>query len=222
MNKYRLISIFLVVIAWVMFASASIIQQSMNLKQKVQTIVVATDIVEAKDLATSKRVLTTIKEEEQEEKVKAVSMEAVPEPKKEEETQKRIEVYEGMTLEELGAKLDRSLKNELYGKGTLIASHSLEVGADPIIVTAIMLLETGCNWKCSRLMLACNNVGGQKGSPRCGNGSYKYYETLDDGIRGVIDNLGRNYFNIGLTTPETIGPKYAESKTWTEKVNSYI
>ena len=51
-----------------------------------------------------------------------------------------------------------------------------------------MLHETGCKYKCSNLVVSCNNVGGQKGSPSCGGGSYKYYATLDDGIVGHIEN----------------------------------
>ena len=65
----------------------------------------------------------------------------------------------------------------------------------------------------------CNNVGGQKGS---GCGSYQAFPTLDDGIMSFVDNLNKNYFNKGLTTPETIGPKYAASPKWSFKVNNYI
>ena len=37
-----------------------------------------------------------------------------------------------------------------------------------------------------------------------------------------MENLNRNYFSQGLTTPETIGPKYAASTTWATQVNAYI
>ena len=53
-------------------------------------------------------------------------------------------------------------------------------------------------------------------------GSYKGYATIDDGIRGAIDNLYNNYYARGLNTPETIGPKYAESGTWVSMINGYI
>ena len=36
---------------------------------------------------------------------------------------KKAAVYDGMTVEELASKLDRSLKNELSGKGYLYASY---------------------------------------------------------------------------------------------------
>lgn len=133
----------------------------------------------------------------------------------------RKEVYNGMTMEELSAKLDKSLKSTLSGKGSLIANYSLERGVDPYLAVGIMLLETGCNWECSTLVKQCNNVGGQKGSPAC-MGSYRGYSTLDEGIQGFIDNLAINYYAQGLTTPEAMNSKYAESGAWAQKVRNYM
>ncbi len=131
-------------------------------------------------------------------------------------------VYDGLTMGELADKLNRSLKSTISGKGYLIASYSLQLGIDPYMATAIILHETGCNGTCSSLVHECNNVGGQKGGPSCGGGAYKAYATLDEGIMGYLDNLYRNYYSYGLTTVETIGPKYAASTTWASKVNNYI
>ena len=128
-------------------------------------------------------------------------------------------VYDGMTLEQLTNKLDRSLKNELTGKGYLYASYSLEKGVDPYLAVAISLEETGCNWNCSNLVRSCNNVGGMKGT---GCGSYGYFNTLDDGIKAFIDNIARNYVAYGLTTADTMNPKYAENPMWSVNVNNYI
>lgn len=128
-------------------------------------------------------------------------------------------VYEDMTIEQLSEKLNRVLKSTMAGKGELVASYSLEKGVDPYLATAIILLETGCNSRCSTMVNNCNNVGGQKGS---GCGAYAAFPTLDDGIRAFVDNLYKNYYSRGLTTPETIGPKYAESDSWSMKVNNYI
>lgn len=134
----------------------------------------------------------------------------------------RVEVFDGLTMEELATKLNKSLgKDLLAGKGELVASYSLSKGVDPYLVTAIMLHETGCKWKCSALVRTCNNVAGQKGSPNC-NGGYKGYSSIDEGIKGAIDNLYNNFYARGLTTVEAIGPRYAESGTWTAKINSYI
>ena len=128
-------------------------------------------------------------------------------------------VYDNMTIEELSMKLDRVLHSTMSGKGNLIATYALEVGVDPYLATAIILLETGCNSSCSRMVNTCYNVGGMKGS---GCGAYASFPSLDDGIKAFIDNLNRNYYSYGLTTPETMGPKYAESKEWPMKVNNYI
>ena len=129
----------------------------------------------------------------------------------------RIEVYQGMTMEELSAKLDRSLGGILAGHGDVIASHSLKVGADPYVVTAIMMHETGNGT--SRIANNCYNFGGQKGY---GCGAWKKYNTVDEGLTGMIDNLYNNYYAYGLTTVEAIGSKYAESSTWPSMINWYI
>ena len=132
-------------------------------------------------------------------------------------------VYDNLTIDELAAKIDRNLGDGyIAGKGTLVASYCLEKGVDPYVATAIMLHETGCRSRCSSLVRQCNNVGGQKGSPGCGGGSYKSFPTLDEGIKGFIDNLYKNYYSRGLTTVEKIAPKYAEGSTWPTKINWYV
>lgn len=154
--------------------------------------------------------------------INQIKLEQEREEREYQEYLKTLIVYDGLTMDELAQKLDRSLKNELHGYGYLYASYSLEKGVDPYIAVAISLHETGCNGKCSNLMKSCNNVGGQKGSPRCGSGSYKSFDTLEDGIKGFIDNLSKNYFNMGLNTPELMAKKYAQSTSWAGKVNYYI
>lgn len=137
---------------------------------------------------------------------------------------KKVEeiVFDGLTLTELSDKLNRSLNSTLTGQGYFIASYSLEKGVDPYLATAIILHETGCSATCSSLVMYCNNVGGMKGNPHCGNGSYRAFNTLDEGIRAFIDNLANNYYAYGLTTPELMNSKYAESKTWAEKVTTHM
>lgn len=135
----------------------------------------------------------------------------------------RVEVFEGMTLEELAQKLDRNLGNDMVaGKGKLIATECINKGVDPYVATAILLHETGCKSRCSSLARRCNNFGGQKGYPSCNGGSYKAYNSIDEGLVGFIDNLYKNYYSKGLTTVDTIGPRYAESSTWRGKINWYV
>lgn len=157
----------------------------------------------------------------EENKEKALKVDSIEVYAKNEALTQRVEVYNGLTLEELSAKLNRSLNSTISGKGELIASYSLQKGVDPYLAVGIMLLETGCTWECSSLTKQCNNVGGQKGSPAC-MGSYRGYPSIDDGIRGFIDNLSANYYAKGLTTPETMNSKYAESSEWAMKVRRYM
>lgn len=152
--------------------------------------------------------------------IQELSMEQAPQA---EYIPPRVEVYENMTIEELAAKLNRSLgTGYIAGKGNVIASKCIELGVDPYLATAIMLHETGCRSNCSSLVRTCNNVGGQKGAPGCNGGSYKSYATIDDGIVGHIENLYNRYYLKGYNTVESIGPRYAQSNTWIPKINWYI
>mgnify|MGYP002854556721 CR=1 FL=1 len=129
----------------------------------------------------------------------------------------RVEVYAGLTIEELSAKLDRSLGGILAGHGNTIAQHSLDLGVDPYVAAAIMIHETGNGT--SRIANNCYNFGGQKGY---GCGAYKKYDTVDEGLIGIIDNLYKNYYAYGLNTIESIGSKYAESTEWPTKIHWYV
>lgn len=132
----------------------------------------------------------------------------------------RQEVFEGMTLDELAEKINRTLKNEISGQGYTIANKCIELGVDPYIATAIIMHETGCGQNsCSNIARNCFNFGGQKGS---GCGAYKRYNSIEDGLEGMITNLYKNYYAYGLNTVEAIGPRYAESTTWVGKINWYV
>lgn len=132
----------------------------------------------------------------------------------------RQEVFEGMTLDELAEKINRTLKNEISGQGYTIANKCIELGVDPYITTAIIMHETGCGQNsCSNIARNCFNFGGQKGS---GCGAYKRYNSIEDGLEGMITNLYKNYYAYGLNTVEAIGPRYAESTTWVGKINWYV
>lgn len=171
------------------------------------------------DKESLKNIFSSVNMAEEEEIIK---IDSIAELKKEGNVTEKVIVYDGMTLNELTEKLNRSLKSTIAGKGDVFASYSLERGVDPYLAVSIMLLETGCNWSCSSLMRKCNNVGGQKGSPSCDGGSYRAYPSLDEGIKGFIDNIADNYYAYGLTTPEAMNKKYAESNMWAIKVNNYI
>lgn len=135
----------------------------------------------------------------------------------------RVEVYEGMTLEELGEKLNRNLGNDIIaGKGMLIATECINKGVDPYVATSIILHETGCRSHCSNLARYCYNFGGQKGGPSCNGGSFKRFDSIDEGLVGMINNLYKNYYAMGLNTVELIAPKYCEGNTWAGKINWFV
>ena len=125
-------------------------------------------------------------------------------------------------MEELIAKLNRSLKGKMEGTGEIFATKCLSLGVDPYLAIAIVLHETGCNGTCSRLVVNCNNVGGMKGSPGCNGGSYKQFASLDEGIDAFLNNLYNNYIAKGVTTPEQINARYAASKAWASKIHYYM
>lgn len=158
--------------------------------------------------------------EEEERRLEEERTRAEEEARRQEELQK--EAYNGLSLGELSDKLNRSLNSTISGKGELFAKLSVEYGVDPYLAVAIVMLETGCKWDCSNLLKTCNNVGGMKGAGGCGGGEYASFPSLDEGIESFMSNLNRNYLSYGLTTPETMGPKYAASPTWAAQVRSYM
>ena len=131
-------------------------------------------------------------------------------------------VYDGLTLNELTERLNKNLYSTLEGTGEYFAEYTKNTGLDPYLAVAIVLHETGCKWGCSSLAKKCNNFGGIKGKPSCGGGAYKRYDTLEDGINGYLNLVYNNYYAKGLTTPELMNPKYAESTSWASAVSKYM
>ena len=221
MKRGKLISSVLATLGIVMISIGLVIQkEDITTLQKQKAIVTKNSEIELKNMATSANTIINEEEEENTQELIAIDMEIAPASVI---VPPRIEVYEGMTIDELAAKLNRNLGNGyIAGKGYLIASQCIEKGVDPYVAVAIMLHETGCKYNCSSLVRTCNNVGGQKGAPGCNGGAYKAYATLDEGIIGFINNLQKNYYSKGLNTIESIAPKYAASKAWPGKIRSYV
>ena len=135
-------------------------------------------------------------------------------------TTKKV-IWDDLTVEELTLKLNKNLYSDLEGTGEHFARYTEETGLDPYLAVAIVNLETGCKWGCSSLARSCNNIGGIKGSPSCNGGSYKRFDTLEEGIKSYLDLVYYNYYSVGLDTAEKMNPKYAESTSWAFKVNNY-
>lgn len=131
-------------------------------------------------------------------------------------------IYDGMTMTELTDKLNKSLNSYLKNTGYFFAKYTRNTGLDPYLSVAIVLLETGCKWTCSSLTVKCNNIGGLKGGPSCNGGSYKRYDTLEEGINGYLSIIYNNYYLKGMTDPYSMASTYASSNVWAEKVTTYI
>ena len=131
-------------------------------------------------------------------------------------------IYDGMTITELTNKLNKSLGSYLTNTGYFFADYTRRTGLDPYLSVAIVLLETGCKWGCSKLTVECNNIGGLKGNGSCNGSSYSQYDSLDKGIESYLNIIYYNYFEPGLDTPDKMASKYASSSKWAQKVNTYI
>lgn len=134
---------------------------------------------------------------------------------------RKLNYFNNESAEEISRKLNRYLKGTLKNKGEFITNYCLSVGLDPYLATSVMLHESGCMWHCSYLTRVCNNVAGNKGNPGCNGGSYRKFNTIEDGIKFAINKLN-SYYQKGLTTPKEINPYYAEDKTWYKKIDKYM
>src|SRR5699024_9426195 len=89
--------------------------------QKKQAIVTKNSKIELKNMATSANTIINEEEEKASQELIAIDMEIAPASVI---VPPRIEVYEGMTIDELAAKINRNLGDGyIAGKGYLIASQ---------------------------------------------------------------------------------------------------
>ena len=196
-----------------------------QLHSNVDSLKIEIDVEELRQINVARKKALELERQRQEEERRKAEEARIAEKKAQADAKSQeLTASSGNTLsyDELVAKLNRSLNSDLAGKGDSFAKYATELGIDPYLAVAIVLHETGCKWNCSTLLKQCNNVGGMKGSPGCNGGSYKAFPTLDEGIRAFMANLYNNYYAKGLTTPETIGPKYAASTTWATQVRAYM
>jgi len=174
------------------------------------------NIVEAKEVPT-KELVSLVKNIEHKEII--VNKEQIENEESEAKEESEEIVFDGLTLQQLADKLESFMPHELDGYGYKFASYATSLGLDPYLCLGIVLEETGCTWGCSRLVKNCNNIGGQKGS---GCGEYQSFDSIEAGIEGFLNNVYKNYFLYGLTTADTMNPKYAENPLWSKNVNAYI
>lgn len=223
MKRYRVIS-FLTSFVGIMMISAGLI--IMRDQANSLNVEVTTSSMDVKNMAANANMIVKEVEVQYEEvytpPVEEVEMETAPASIV---IPERIEVFDGLTIEELIDRLNRNLGNDiLAGYGEFIANEALSRGVDPYLVVAIISQESGCAGSngCSNLASVCYNFGGIKGNPGCNGKSFKQFDSIEDGLVGLIDLLDRVYFSKGLTTPDQIGPIYCEGDEWAGHINWFI
>lgn len=128
----------------------------------------------------------------------------------------------------IGKKIDNYLKNEMLGKGELIAKYSIVNEVNPYLVAAILTEATSCDTKCSILVTKCNNVykaiydKENMSQASCFGGSYQKFNSIDDSIKSFIKYVKTNFYDKELTTPGTIYKSYKKDVRWAFQVNQYI
>ena len=225
MKKYRIISYLTSVVGLAMICIGMLIMKDDIMAVKLESNTSGADV---KNVAANANMIVKevepVYEEIVDDKVEEVEMESLPSSIVE-VIPERVEVYDGLTMEELADKLNRNLGWDiLSGYGELIATESLARGVDPYLVVAIISQESGCAGSngCSNLASACYNFGGIKGNPGCNGKSFKQYDSIEDGLVGLIDLLDRVYFSRGLNTPDLIGPIYCEGDEWAGHIKWFI
>lgn len=140
--------------------------------------------------------------------------EVLKEEKEEIKTFKDELMYENQTVLEVAEVLDKTFEGALAGQGELFAILCLEKGMDPYLAAAISAHETA-NGK-SNAAKVKNNFGGIM----CRSGLCSY-STKEAGITKFINNIYKNYYSKGLTTPDTMAKKYAADPAWPTRVNNW-
>ena len=113
----------------------------------------------------------------------------------------------------------QELSNQEYSLKEMfqVAAEVYDIDFD--MLYAIARLETG-NFT-SNLFVNNNNPGGIKDF--YSKSGWASYETQFQGIMEMARLLKRDYIDCGLTTPETIGPKYCPgSESWIRQVRDLM
>ena len=120
--------------------------------------------------------------------------------------------------------LNGNLKNNLAMKGEVFYNASVENNVNPMLMVAIANHETG--FGTSKILRTHNNVGGHYI-----NGSFKYYNNIDESIYAQARILKRYYIDEGLNSIDLIGNKYCPigasndpnnvNQYWVPKVTEY-
>ncbi len=136
--------------------------------------------------------------------------------------------YENEDSLVIAKKINNYLKNEMSGKGEIIAKYSIANNLNPYLVASMIIEATGCDSECSFLVKKCNNVGkmyydkNTNDEVACYGGYYQQFNSLDDSIKEYIKYIEKNFYEKELTTPSQIYKEYNKDVRWVFRVNENI
>lgn len=131
--------------------------------------------------------------------------------------------FNGESIETIGKKIERLFKKtELEGMGEYISRTSIRKGVNPYLIGGIILESTNCRRDCSVILKQCNNVSETKGEPGCFGGTYKKYNSLEDSINDLVNDISKRYETSESQVPNKMFKSYGKNSTWAFKVSKYI
>jgi len=132
--------------------------------------------------------------------------------------------YNGESFEKIGKKIEKYLvKTKLEGYGEYIAKYSVSKSVNPYLIGAMIIVNSNCSVQCNAIVEKCNNVGDLTGtSGGCFGGTYRKYNSLEDGIKDLVDYTLDNFYANDLKTPSAIYYKYGKNSAWSYKVTRYM
>lgn len=149
-----------------------------------------------------------------------------PQETKEEEKEEETVVdtnFNGESIEQIGKRFDNYVKKTpLEGFGEYIAKSSIAKGVNPYLIGAIILESSRCKTECSVIFKECNNVSGMKGSPGCFGGSYRVYDSINDAITDVVNDIGKTFYTKEMQSPYKMYKDYGKNSSWAFKVSNYM
>lgn len=116
----------------------------------------------------------------------------------------------------LNTKFNTYPDSVMRNRGADFVSTCNKYGVNPILAASISVHETG--WWRSPMAKNNNNIGGMRTSA-----GWMVFSSITEGIDRFVKNLKDLYYDYGLTTVETIGPKYCvPPDTWITNVNWFV
>lgn len=133
-------------------------------------------------------------------------------------------VYEGENADLIAKKINNVL-GDMKDYGNLISKYSIANGVNPYLVASMIIVETGCDNKCSVLVKKCNNVyeavydKESINQASCFGGDYQKFASIDDSIKSFIKYIKFNFYDNELTTPNSIYKSFKKDVRWAFLVN---